>query len=432
MFRYRLFPESWWCVCIIAIMFLIYHTFFQLWDMVILLQAGDFSLSSWLWDGFWLMGLCATILWIERHLRQISIYRYDTLKRQLLLSEWHTIAWRDLKVFPENQFIGIIGQEIHPATASRYGRIILLHQDGISQTEIERVQPRQGDLNMQLSCEKFSEIMHLPILRLETIDEATEGKRIAQPERFQAAKPPITLDFVLFFRVCWAVLFVFLAGGLVYLTQTKLQDSHIALKIVLWVFAVYFVQYALWGLHGTWRMHRDNLRHREMTVQQEQGHHATAAPQIDIRSPHFARQSAQFVLFSRVKVVFRLLLSTVMAVLLLFVGNFSIGTWVFFGVCMVVIAAIYRHFSQKRQWAYDALSDTFTVYQLDQLWRWQPEKVQSANDFVGVCCEHHNEIWLIGTAGGEDILLGISNQAEKMVKCIAQCTGLPILQRMDR
>lgn len=401
----------------------------SVWDFALLFYLPDFHVKAWWWHGFWLLLWSVGLFWVQHRFRQIKMWRYDKHSRNVILGQWHKIGWHDLEIHHINQFIGIRAEEIHSAHTAQYGRIILLHSDSVTETEIHRVFPsKNGSLNTQYEYKNIAKIMQLPMLQLDKIDHAAQGRRTANPEHFQAAQSALAAkaerpaNWVLVLRGIWSMVWLALGGGLLYLAWLA---DNVFLLLFFGLLGLAFVSYAGYGGYETWRMYQSNQSDTNILQPQQQ-------PE---RAVHFARQSAAFSLFPRSRVLIWTAIIAPMGCMIVW-GHFSRGDWerTFLGAMFALSllaggVSYWNGLFLNKKLHYDAQNDTFTFYKMNAFLRWQPEKTQSAREFVGIAWEKGDEIWLIGVSGSQDVFLGKSSQAEEIIKQINQKTGLAMVQR---
>lgn len=436
MFRHHVFGNDRMLLCVFLLCLLGFFWLGKAWDMALLLYLQVFDVPShattWLWDGLWFAIWSVALWWVVRKLCQIKLWRYDPNSRQLILGQWHINTWHDLEIHHINQFVGIKAEAVYSAHTAQYGRMILLHQDGVSETEINRIFPNQGgSLNLQSEYQKISKIMQLPMLGLSHIDHAAQGERAAYPTHFRAAAAQTALaahaqrpsNGILILRGIWATVWAAMGGGLFYAAFGLAENGFLVLLWALLGWA--FTAYAWSGGYATWKMYQYN--------QLDKSYPQKDVPQIH---RHLVRQSAEFALFSRKKLLMNTVLLVLIGALILLLNVFgSSGESVFSGMLLVLLIVsalvdIWRNAFLSRKLTFNARTNRLTYHKMNRFLRWLPEKTQAIDEFIGISWEVNNEIWLIGVAGSHDVFLGKSDSAEKIINQIHQKTGLPIVKRV--
>lgn len=391
--------------------------------------------------------------------------RYDPVRSMVQRVVWRHTGWQVLEERPLSDFDGVALTDDGADGDPRYAQMILVGGLGHSDWEIDQENQGKQDANVRARQKKIAALMRLPPMAyplsrqnaraaaaLDGAFAERKGKAAAAEgfarDDFQAAAPPKVSAWELACNFAGTALAAFLLLWIIVAMMQHEPDFwH-----VFGAQAVLLLGYGV--LSGT--LAGTRLMRQRTAYLDYQGNPAAAAGEV--RRTIVIRRSAAFSLFQPWWWQLWFLLTLGFTAMLLYavvaplIKNFAdIGKElskatpaIAFGILPLSWLSSHLAFksNRTRKLAYDAPSDTITLYCLDALLRWRHEQSFAADRVIGIAAMPQKsdfgskKLGLALIVEGQDELLFLAEarpeKAAALAQSIREVTGLPLVEARNR
>lgn len=390
--------------------------------------------------------------------------RYDPVRSVVQRVVWRHIGWQVEEERPLSDFEGVALADSGADGDTRYGRLVLVGGLGLADWEIDQKNQDQQNTDVHARRNKIAALMRLPPIEyprsrqnartaagLGGVFAGRAGLAAAAEgfarEEFQAAAPPKVTAWDLAYNVSGTALAAFLLLWIVVaMMQHEPDFGHF-----LGAQAVLLLGYGV--LSGS--LAGSRLMRQRSAYLDYLGKPARAAAAV--RRNIVMRRSASFSPFAPWWWRLCFLLALGFAAVLLYavlaspIKNFAnisdeseeVYPTILLGI--LPLSWLSAHLARKKDWtrklAYDAPSDTITLYRPDAWLRWQPEQALAADRVIGLAALPQKSAFgpkqgLALIVEGSDELLFLTEarpeKAAALAQRIREATGLPLVEAKNR